>query len=109
MCGIGVDETSSSLRPMIGTSFGADGQLLCSTSVQPTLHVHKCEHRDLSYARENEYLRRVFLVVENALLIALDKDLETSIDEFFGVSGRERRTTLEFLLFAAEPQLLDHF
>lgn len=30
-------ETSSSLRPMMGTSTGADGQVLLGTILQPTL------------------------------------------------------------------------
>ena len=87
----------------MGMSFGAFGQELFSTSLHPTLYllVRRCQCRDAPYSR------LVLLVPEDPLRVPLDKDLETRIDQLLGGSRRDGSPTLEFLLFAAEPEGLD--
>ena len=49
-------------------------------------------------------LRFEFRVIENPLLVFLDEDFKSSVDELFGGGRSERGATLELLLFASEPE-----
>lgn len=50
------------------------------------------------------FLRFVLRVIEYPLLVALDKNGKTSIDELFSCSWGQGCTSFEFLLFASKPE-----
>ena len=49
-------------------------------------------------------VRFVLRVIEDSLFVALDKDIEASIDQLFGSCGCQCSATLEFLLLASQPE-----
>lgn len=85
----------------MGVETGAEGQELCSASLQPTLEFDSAEVGEEKSVWD---LLLVFFVVKDTLRVALDGNVKSGIEELLGGSGGESRSTLKLLLFATEPE-----
>jgi len=84
----------------MGISTGALGHELFATSLHPTLPVRSGKCRlDIK-----NHLRLIFRVIKYPLLVALNVDVKSGIDELLSGCRREGGTTFEFLRFATKPE-----
>ena len=67
----------------MGTSTGALGQVLCGTSLHPTLPSARVS------GKERLSSRLELLVLEDSLRISLDKDLKVVVQQRLGGVGRQ--------------------
>ena len=77
-CGVVVGRIPVVLfNPMMGMATGADGQVLFSTSLHPTLYL-KLEE---TQSAQNVNIRLVFRIIKYPLLVAFYCDVETGIKQ----------------------------